>query len=74
MEKEQENAMWREYDYAADWCARQGFAGDIGDPLPNYLSGWCCDAINADPEAFASRVREAAYARAMADAPDYSYA
>ena len=53
-------AMWAEYDAAAEWCARRGFAGEIGDPLPD-MGGDTHDAINADPVAFARRVRETVY-------------
>lgn len=53
-----------EYDYAADWCAVKGITGAIGDPLPDLLSTGVCLAINDDPEAFARRVSECAYARA----------
>lgn len=54
----------REYDYAAEWCARNGHDGKAGSPLPDLLSGECCAAIDNDPEAFADRVRECAYALA----------
>lgn len=58
-------ALWREYDAAAEWCARRGIAGNIGDPLPELLSGDCAALINDDPEAFSERVRQTAYALAM---------
>lgn len=53
---------WAEYDSAADWCAKRGLQGAAGDPLPENLSAVVFAAINEDPEAFARRVREAAYA------------
>jgi len=56
---------WVEYDQAADWCAARGSKGEIGDPLPDLLSVEAHHLINADPEAFADRVRSCAYARAM---------
>ena len=58
--------LWSEYDSAADWCAARGLRGVDGDPLPFALSADVLDAINADPEAFAQRVRGCAYALAMA--------
>lgn len=57
--------LWKAYDAAADWCARRGLKGKVGDPLPNLMSGDVVKAINADPEAFEERVRLSAYARAM---------
>lgn len=56
---------WREYDYCADWCARNGHNGDVGSPLPDYISGTVQELIDYDPEAFADRVRSARYAMAM---------
>jgi hypothetical protein len=60
--------VWREYDAAAERCARRGIQGDAA-------AEWCAqrgdldsrviEAINEDPEAFATRVRETAYALAM---------
>lgn len=52
---------WKAYDQAAEWCARRGLKGAIGDPLPNYLGSDVNDMINEDPEAFEKRVRECAY-------------
>ena len=49
---------WREYDGAAEWCARRGLKGAIGDPLPDYMSPIVHEEINADPEAFEQRVRD----------------
>lgn len=56
---------WVEYDGAAMDLARRGLKGEIGDPLPNLMSAEAVELINADPEAFARRVRESAYALAM---------
>ena len=56
---------WRVYDAAAEWCAKHGLKGNIGDPLPNLMSSETVALINADPEAFAERVRLTAYAIAM---------
>ena len=55
---------WNEYDSAAEWCAKRGLKGTIGDPLPNLLSVAVSDEIDADTEAFERRVRECAYALA----------
>jgi hypothetical protein len=57
--------QWAEYDAAAEWCAKHGFKGDVGDPLPNLMSKETVELINADPEAFADRVRLTAYSLAM---------
>lgn len=54
--------QWEEYDNVAEWCARNGFSGEPGDPLPNLLSSEVHDEINSDTDAFAERVRGAAYA------------
>jgi hypothetical protein len=56
---------WIEYDNAAEWCAKRGLKGKIGDPLPNLMSKAAVDLINEDPEAFEQRVRGTAYAIAM---------
>ena len=58
---------WRVYDNCAAWCARKGFTGAIGDPLPLNLSTGVLRLINADPEAFQTRVRHFAYALAMGE-------
>ena len=62
------DAGWDEYDAAAEDLARRGLRGDAGDALPFGLSARVLDAINADPEAFAERVRGFAYARSMNEA------
>lgn len=56
---------WQIYDSCAEWCAKRGLKGNIGDPLPNLLSREVERLINDDPEAFAERVRQTAYALAM---------
>lgn len=56
----------REYDSAAEWCARKGLKGEIGDPLPaNMNANGALKWINADPESFQERVRQFAYGMAM---------
>lgn len=60
-----DSPLWSEYDSAAEWCARRGLKGETGDPLPANLDSRVSDAIDCDPEAFARRVREHAYALAM---------
>ena len=59
------NYAWQEYDWAAEDLARKGLRGLAGDPLPNLMSVEAVELINADPDAFARRVRECAYALAM---------
>lgn len=55
-----------EYDAAAEWCAARGYKGEAGDPLPdNMAANGALRWIQADPEAFAQRVREFAYAKSM---------
>lgn len=55
-----------EYDAAAEYCARLGLTGEVGDPLPpNMDSDGALWWINAAPEAFQQRVRECAYWIAM---------
>ena len=56
---------WREYDAAAFWCAKRGHTGKVGSMLPNLLSLPTFMLIDADPDAFAERVRATAYALAM---------
>lgn len=57
--------VWLEYDAAAEWCAKRGYSGGNGDPLPTLISSECYYEIQKDPEAFERRVRETAYAIAM---------
>lgn len=57
--------VWLEYDAAADWLAARGRSGAPGSPLPENISRRCSELILADVEAFESRVRDMAYARAM---------
>lgn len=56
---------WAVYDSAAEWCAKRGIAGKVGDPLPNLLSSDVFVLIDDDPEAFQRRVRECRYAIEM---------
>ena len=63
--EDMETQPWQEYLGAADWCAVRGLKGKVGDALPELLSVECHELINADPEAFETEVRNAAYARAM---------
>jgi len=67
---QQEHNVWQEYDAAAEWCARRGIAGKPGDRLPELLSVAALREINADPDAFQQRVRDSAYALAMAALED----
>lgn len=55
----------KEYDAAAEWCAKRGFAGKPGDLLPPLLSTACTNEILLDPEPFQKRIRETAYALAF---------
>ena len=57
--------IWYAYDSCAEWCARRGLRGLIGDPLPNLLDSRVVALINEDPEAFRIRVAQCAYALAM---------
>lgn len=60
-----EFAKWAEYDRVAEWCAKNGIAGNVGDPLPNFTADDVCREIDDDPEAFAEHVRATAYRLAM---------
>lgn len=57
--------IWEEYDAAAEWCARRGIEGKVGDRLPEGLSMRVWREIEKDPDAFQLRIRETAYAIAM---------
>jgi hypothetical protein len=57
---------WTEYDACARDLVHKGLTGAIGDPLPNLISAECNDLIQYDPEAFQQRVKDSAYALAMA--------
>lgn len=48
-----------EVDNLAKWCARHGYKGSKGDPLPDGTSARAMDYINADPCDFALRVERA---------------
>lgn len=62
--------LCREYDSAAEWCARRDLKGEIGDSLPlNMDPDGALKYINADPEAFQERVRQCAYALSMEEEP-----
>lgn len=54
-----------EYDSAAEWCAKRGIKGAIGDRLPDLLSDVVAQEINDHPEEFMRRVKEMAYALTM---------
>lgn len=57
----------QEYDGAAKWCAERSLKGNIGDPLPDAMAiDGALAYIQADPESFQERVRQCAYALAMA--------
>ncbi len=56
---------WQEYDNAAEDTAKRGLSGAIGTPLPENMTPEAVGLINDDPDAFARRVRECAYAQAM---------
>jgi hypothetical protein len=61
------NDAWdlAEYDDAAEWCAKRGWKGRAGDPLPPLLSDAVYIEIREHPEEFQERVRATAYALAM---------
>ena len=59
------NNAWTEYDQAADWCAKRGLRGSVGDQLPQCMGATTVQLINEDPEAFQLRVQAFAYERAM---------
>ncbi len=59
-----------EYDAAAEWCARRGYKGNVGDPLPcNMAADGALKYISDCPESFQERVRQFAYAMAMEGKP-----
>jgi hypothetical protein len=64
-EEQAEARAWSEYDSAALWCAKRGFRGEEGGPLPEGLSAEAFQLINEDVEAFQERVRGAAYGLAI---------
>lgn len=43
---------------AAKWCARRGYKGVRGDPLPNLLSSRAATWINNNPRAFREMVKQ----------------
>ena len=44
---------------AAKWCARHGYDGGTGDPLPNLLSSRACTWIDGNIRAFREMVKAA---------------
>lgn len=60
-----EAIAWTEYDAVAERLAREGKTGSVGTELPALMNARTIEFINADPEAFESRVRQFAYAVAM---------
>lgn len=60
-----DSKLWIEYDACAEWQAKRGLCGKPGSALPENVSAACANVINGDPEAFAERVRDCAYAIAM---------
>ena len=66
-------AGWQEYDALAEHCAVRHLDGAIGTPLPANVSARVMAEINADPEAFAARVRGIAYMLAMNTHDDHVF-
>jgi hypothetical protein len=50
--------FWQEFDSAAEWSAKRGYRGKIGDPLPEFISARLARYINEYPEGFANRVSD----------------
>ena len=48
-----------EVQFCAEDLARQGYEGEKGDPLPDYISGECHDWINNNIRAFKALVARA---------------
>ena len=63
----QTKQAWKEYDMAAEWCAKRGLEGKDGDPLPENLGAPCAGLISEDPDAFQQRVKDTAYAMARGE-------
>ena len=59
------NAVQGEWDAAAEWCARRGYRGVEGEPLPELISSEVHDYINEHPDEFEQAVTDAGYALAM---------
>ena len=57
--------LWEEYDSVAEYLAKRGLTGDIGDSLPTGTTHTVFLEINYDIDAFKKRVNEFAYALAM---------
>ncbi|MDE2097585.1 MAG: hypothetical protein KGL39_10090 [Patescibacteria group bacterium] len=64
-------AAWSEYDSAAEWCAKRGIKGELGDKLPANMTPAAVQMINNDIEAFQERVRLSAYALACRNQPEF---
>ena len=47
--------FWQEFDSAARWLAKRGYRGEIGEPLPEFISARLARYINEYPEGFANR-------------------
>lgn len=56
---------WAEYDSAAEYLAKRGLKGVMGDPLPENITPEAHKLICDDPEAFERRVKDFAYGLAM---------
>lgn len=57
--------FWSEYDSAAEWCAKRGLKGIVGDSLPESISDNVAREIYDHREEFEQRVRDTAYGLAM---------
>ncbi len=53
--KEVNDEIWS----AAKWCARRGYKGERGDPLPDLMSSRACDRLDANMRWFRKLVKEA---------------
>jgi hypothetical protein len=62
---EEHGHVWREYDQIAEDMAKRGLTGEVGQPLPMYISTLAYNMINDDLEAFQQRVKDCAYMLAM---------
>ena len=51
---------WRNFEVraAAHWCARKGYGGGFGDPLPDLISTRAATWIEGNVRAFRGMVRE----------------
>ena len=55
-----------EYELVCEEMARKGRTGKIGDQLPTLISREVSESIHCDLYAFQSRIRDHAFAMAMA--------